>query len=277
MEKVSKPNLFFDKDTLIANLKTARINQYYKDFVRNSMRAALIVAFLINAIIFFIIALLNKDVKNNGLYFLILLTLPLGFSLLFKFFLKTPDIAIIRSKKNIGAEIISAIRFLVLDLKANAPLFDALQNLRKNFGEIGNYLSDIIIKVKLGSSLEKALNEAVETVPSEEFRVLLWQLLSHLQTGTNITNSLDIIADEIAEDQRISFKKYGKKLNVLSLLYMIIAIIIPTIGFIIIVTILSFINFPLNAGIFVLFWFGFSVVQLIFLALSSGNRPVVEQ
>jgi flagellar protein FlaJ len=203
----------------------------------------------------------------------------MGFFISFKFFLKYPEVKGIRSKKNIDAEIISAIRFLVLDLKANAPIYDAVQNLSKNFGEIGKYLNDIIIKVQLGSSLEAALSEEVEIVPSEEFRVLLWQLISHLQTGADISKSLETIVMEISEKQRILFKKYGKKLNVLSLFYMIIAIILPTIGFTMISAALIFIGVPIDEDfIYIIlgFWVLFSVLQLMFLAMSSGNRPVVE-
>jgi Flp pilus assembly protein TadB len=179
-------------------------------------------------------------------------------------------------RKNIDAEIISAIRFLILDLKANASIFSALQNLAANFEEIGNYLREIITKVKLGSPLDKALDEAVETVPSEWFRVFLWQLINHVQTGVDITKSLDTIVHEIVEEQKINFRKYGKKLNVISLFYMIIAIILPTIGFTLITAALIFLGIEINLPLILGFWLVFSVMQLMFLSLSGGNRPVVE-
>ncbi len=81
---------------------------------------------------------------------------------------------------------------------------------------------------------------------------------------------------EIVENQKIEFKKYGKKLNVLSLFYMIIAIILPTIGFTLISAALIFLNVKMEVMIIIGFWILFSVFQLMFLAMSGGNRPVVE-
>ena len=84
-----------------------------------------------------------------------------------------------------------------------------MQNLATNFDEIGKYVRDLITRVKLGSSLENALNEAVEHVPSEGFRVLLWQLINHMQTGSDITHTLSVIVNEIVEKQKIDFNDFN--------------------------------------------------------------------
>jgi len=270
-------NLLFDKEKLIRNLKIARTDIYYKDFVKNSVKTAAIMGFMSNIIVFFILAGFAKNSGSYSILILILFTLPLGFLIFFKFFIKSPEIKVIKSKKRIDSEITSAISFLVLDLKANAPVFDALQNLSDNFEEIGTYLKDITTRIKLGSSMEATLNESVELVPSENLRVLLWQLINHLQTGADITKTLETIVKEIVERQKIEFKKYGKRLNVLSLFYMIVAIILPTIGFTMIAAALIFMGIKMSVGIVVGFWVIFTVSQLMFLAMSGGNRPVVEQ
>jgi len=269
-------NPFYNKEQLIHDLRVARIDIYYKDFIRYCSRIALMISLMLNALIFFILSSIARNTKAYSILALLVVTLPVCLYIAFMFFLRTPQVKIIRSKKNIEAEIISAIRFLILDLKANAPLFDAFQNLTKNFDEIGQYLRDVVIKVQLGSSLEEALNDAVELVPSEAFRTLLWQLVNHLQTGSDMIDTLNVMVTEIVENQKIEFKKYGKKLNVLSLFYMIIAIILPTIGFTLVSAMLIFLNVKMEVMVIVGFWMLFSVFQLMFLAISGGNRPVVE-
>ena len=265
-----------NKDKLIRDLKMARMNVYYKEYISKSIRGALMMGTLGNVLFFFALMGLAKSTGNYALLLLLFLSVPLSVWLFFLFFMRMPETKIIRSKKNIDAEIISAIRFLNLDIKANASMFSAIENLSTNFDEIGKYLRNIIADVKLGTPLEKSLSDAVEVVPSESFRVFLWQILNHVQTGTDITKSLDTIANEIVELQRLNFRKYGKKLNVVSLFYMIVAIILPTIGFTIISAIMLFIGIQINLGIVVGFWLLFSILQVIFLAISGGNRPVVE-
>ncbi|MCK5281942.1 MAG: type II secretion system F family protein [Nanoarchaeota archaeon] len=252
------------------------MNIYYADYVNNCLKISLMVNIIFNIFVFFILLNMAREAGKYSNLFLILAIFPFGFYIMFRFMIGAPEAKIIRSKKNIDAEIVSAIRSLILDFKANAPMFDALGNLMKNFDEIGKYIKDIVIKVKLGSSLEESLNEIVEIVPSESFRVLLWQIINHLETGTDITNSLDRLADEIVEKQRIDFKKYGKKLNVLSLLYMIVAIILPTIGFTMIAAGLIFMGISMSMSLIMVFWVLFSLLQFVFLAISGGNRPVVE-
>ena len=57
---------------------------------------------------------------------------------------------------------------------------------------------------------------------------------------------------------------------------MIVAIILPTIGFTMVAAALIFLSVPITLGIILGFWIVFTILQLIFLVLSSGNRPVVE-
>ena len=267
---------FVDKEVLIRNLKIARMNVYYKDFIKNCARLAAMSTFTLNILVFFVLDSVTKTTGSKAAFLLFFFTVPMGLYIAFMFFIKAPEVTIIRSRKNIDAEITSAIRFLILDIKANAPFFEAFQNMSNNFDEIGKYLRDVIVRVQLGSSFEQSLNEAVELVPSESFRILLWQVINHLQTGTDITHSLEVLVNEIVENQKIEFKKYGKKLNVLSLFYMIVAIIMPTIGFAIVSAALLFIGVEMNIGIILGFWVLFTVMQLMFLAVSGGNRPVVE-
>ena len=266
----------FDKETLIRNLRIARMDIYYRDFIKRSLLISLLTTVLLNTFFFLVLLGIAESSDSRSILLLIFLTVPITFYALLVFFMKVPEVKVIRSRKNIEAEIVSTIRFMTLDLKANAPIYDSLQNITDNFKEIGRYMNDVTTKVNLGSSLEKSLNEEIEIIPSEEFRAFLWQVINHLQTGTDITNSLNMLADEIVEKQRIEFRKYGKKLNALSLFYMIIAIILPTIGFTMVSAALIFIGFRMNISLILGFWIMFSVMQLMFLALSGGNRPVVE-
>jgi hypothetical protein len=57
---------------------------------------------------------------------------------------------------------------------------------------------------------------------------------------------------------------------------MIVAIILPTIGFTMISAALIFIGVEINIGLILGFWILFTIMQLMFLAMSGGNRPVTE-
>jgi len=182
----------------------------------------------------------------------------------------------LKAKKMIESEIVSMIRFLVLEIKTERSIFYALENTAKNYSVIGIYLDEIVDKVKLGKTLEQSLGEAVEICPSDNLRNVYWQLLNSLQTGADISSSLKVLLVDIVEEQKIKIEEYGRELNALSLFYMMIAIIIPTVGFTIVAAILTFIGFEVPLGLLITIWIILSLVQYFFLMLSSQRRPSVE-
>ncbi len=194
----------------------------------------------------------------------------------FFYFFNIPKFNVLRSEKVIESEIVSAIRFLIMELKSERSLYSAMDNTSKNFALTGIYFDEIINGVRLGKTLEKSINEAVEICPSPHLRQVYWQLLNSLQTGADITDSLENLLDDIVEKQKIKVEEYGRELNALSLFYMMISIIIPTIGFTIVTAVLTFIGIKISLALLLSAWVTLSLIQYFFLIMSSYRRPAVE-
>jgi flagellar protein FlaJ len=141
---------------------------------------------------------------------------------------------------------------------------------------VGIYLDEIVDKVKMGKTLEQAILEAVETCPSAHLRALYWQLLNSLQTGADITSALRVQLDDIVENQKILIEEYGRELNALSLFYMMLSIIIPTVGFTIVTAVLTFIGAPITLWMLIGIWAFLTVIQYFFLMITARRRPSVE-
>jgi len=176
----------------------------------------------------------------------------------------------------IETEIVSVVRFLILELKSEQSLYDGLKNASKNFPIVGIYLDEIVDKVKMGKTLEQALMEAVETCPSPHLRTLYWQLLNSLQTGADITTALRVQLGDIIESQKIMIEEYGRELNALSLFYMMLSIIIPTVGFTIVTAVLTFVGVPITIGMLIGVWALLTIIQYFFLMVAAKRRPAVE-
>jgi pilus assembly protein TadC len=181
-----------------------------------------------------------------------------------------------RIGRDIDGEIVAVIRFVLLDIRAGRSLFETLKDLSKNFKYTGHITRDVIKSVELGSTFEEALTEKANEVESEYFRVLVWQMLNHLKTGTDIGDSLRTISHEIEEKQKIDFKEFGKKLNAMSVLYMVIAIILPSIGFTMFAAFLIFIGFEVNTWLIVLIWAALTFMQVLFVISSTSNKPPMD-
>ena len=141
---------------------------------------------------------------------------------------------------------------------------------------IGKYFKEITDKVNLGTSMEDALNEAVEFIPSTDFRRILWQIINSLKTGSNISNSLTTVLEQIVREQQIEVTKYGRKLNPLAMFYMIIAVILPSLGITILIILSSFIQFQLSLTILIIIASLLGFMQFMFLSIIKISRPAIE-
>ena len=219
------------------NLKKAGMNYNPEDFIK---RAFLSAFYMTTGIVVFLALILAKfDVLKS----IMLLFIPIIFFMFFFYMLKFPEVKISKKEREISKEIVFAGRHLIIELESGVPLYNALINVSKNYKVVGGYFKEIINKVDLGTNIEDALTEAVEYVPSNDFRRLLWQILNSVRTGSDISKSLMSVLEQIAREQTIQVNKYGKKLNPLAMFYMIIAVILPSLGVTVLVVMSSFIKF----------------------------------
>ena len=204
------------------------------------------------------------------------LIIPVIFVVMFFYMIRLPDLKISRKGRDISKEIVFAGRFIIIELESGVPLYNTMINVSKNFEVVGKYFKEITDKVDLGTSMEDALNEAVEFVPSDDLRKLLWQIINSIRTGSDVAGSLYSVMEQITKDQITEVNKYGKKLNPLAMFYMIIAVILPSLGMTMMIILSSFINFELSLTILLVLAGFLGFVQFMFISMVKFSRPAIE-
>ena len=255
---------------LKAKLKKAGMGEEPEDFIKKTILTAF---YMTTGIIVFLFLILARYNVLKGILFILP---PIMFVFIFFYMLKLPDTIIGKKEKEISREIVFAGRYLIIELESGVPLYNAMVNISKNYEIIGGYFKEIINKVDLGTSMEDTLNEAVELIPSDDFRRLLWQILNSLRTGSNIAQSLNGVLDQIVKEQTIEVGKYGKKLNPLAMFYMIIAVILPSLGVTMLIILSSFIEFELSLTLLMVIIFFLGFIQFMFLSIIKFSRPAIE-
>ena len=205
-----------------------------------------------------------------------LILFPFGAVLFFFYFLKMPDVKIRKVAKEINKEIVFATRFIVIEIESGVPIYDAFINVSKVYTSIGIYFNSIIDKVNMGTSMEDAINEATEIVPSNDLRKILWQILNSIKTGADVTNALNSVLEQIIKNQKIAVEEYGRKLNPLAMFYMIIAVIVPSLGTTMLIIFSSFIGFKLRLAVLLTLTGLLGFIQFMFYAMIKSSRPAVE-
>ena len=247
-------------------LAQANIQSTPEKFLKKTLTSSLIIATTIT------LSLMMVFYKLNINLFYVLILIPIVYSIVFFFLMYYPKAISNKITREIDHEIVYAGRFLIIELSAGTPLYDAINNISNAHPAIGKYFKKIIDKVESGKPIDLAINEVMEITPSPNFRKLLFQIVNSMRTGGDINKGLESITDQISKEQLIRIKEYGKRLNPLVLFYLLVAIIMPSLGIAVLALMSIFTGFVLSLsnliGISVLI----GLMQFSFLSLMGGLR-----
>jgi flagellar protein FlaJ len=247
-------------------LAQANIDQSSEDFIKKILITSLIVSVTLS------LSLLMVFSKLNISLLWILLIFPVVFIGIFFFFINSPKSKSNKIIREVDNEIVYAGRFLLIELSAGIPLFDAIKNVSDAYPVIGKYFKQIIDKVETGKPIEIAINEVIEVTPSTNFRKVLFQIVNSMRTGGDVSRALESTTEQISKEQLIKIKEYGKKLNPMVLFYLLIAVIMPTLGVAILSLMSSFTGLSLSFGNLIGINFIIGILQLSFLSIMGGLR-----
>jgi archaeal flagellar protein FlaJ len=255
---------------LHSELLTARINMTPEEFVKKNLKGSL----TMGGFIILIMIVLSKNIPplfNFALY-----GSPFIFAGVFMYFMQYPKVMILKRRKDINREIVFLGRFLIIELESGISLYDSMLNAVPNYPKVGPYFREIITKVDLGISMEEAINDSIVYSPSDDLRRILWQILNSLKTGADIHHSINSVVEQIVREQVIQVRAYAKKLNPLAMFYMMIAIIVPTLGTTMLAVISNFIAIEISLPMLLVISFALAFVQMMFLNIIKSQRPPVD-
>lgn len=200
---------------------------------------------------------------------------PLVLLFSFLYVLRVPDAKAHRIMTNVNCEVVDAGRFLVVEIESGVPLYDSLVGVQKNFDRIGKYFRKITVSIDNGTPVEEAIQEVLEYTPSRELRRLLWQIVNSLKTGSDVAGGMKEVIEQISREHLIEMKRYGRKLNPLSMFYMIIAVIVPSLGVAMLVVFSSLLSLQIDFLTLMILAAGLGFLQFMFLAIVRSSRPAI--
>lgn len=255
-------------------LKQAGINQTPDEFITKSFVVSIVLGVLFLGLwIVFSAVLIGFNVFTY-IVMIVLLMSPMFF---LQYFVRTPKVKINMKQKMIDKDVIFVGRFLLIELSSGVPLYNAIGNASKGFGEISKEFQNLIKKVSLGKPIDIALEDIIRTTPSPYFRKLLWQILNALGTGADIATSLTSILQQISAEQIVDMREYGRKLNPIVMFYLMLTVVVPSLGVVVLTILSMFMGQVLPSGTTVLFFVAFvvGIAQFFFLIYIKNSRPGV--
>lgn len=219
--------------------------------------------------------LFGWEVKTFLLLFL--LSIFLGW-FQFNYFLLLPKLQVARRAKEIDRDLLFALRHLLIKIRSGITLFESMRGISQGtYGLVSKEFGRIVSEISAGRGEIEVLEEAAYRNTSVYFRRALWQISSSMRAGADIGNTLTNIVGNLSAEQRISIRKYGSELSPLALGYMMITIIIPTLGVSVLI-VLSQIMSSMQIGkpVFVIVYFMVLICQYFLIGVIKTRRPAID-
>jgi len=258
-------NPYVKRDLIAAHMHIAP-----RTFVRNSIRTA-----FMYAICFAILAFFVTSKAGLPIFIPVIVFIVLGYIFLTMQF-KIPQVRLLHRVKAIDNDVLFTGRFLLIKLSSGKPLLNALNDTSKSPGAASLHIKEIVDDINFGTPIEKALQSAVDNSPSRHFRNVIFQITNSLKVGLDVTENLAIILQEIEDEQALEIEKYGKKLNSIALFYMILAVVIPSLGMTIFMVVATLISFTINGWIYAIMLIFIIFVNFFFIMAFRQIRPAVD-
>ena len=187
-----------------------------------------------------------------------------------------PKVMIAKRIRNLERNLLPAMQNALVQLKAGVPLFHILAQISiGGYGEVSKEFLKIVRDVNAGKPQIDALDMVAFENPSPYFRRVIWQLSNRMKTGADLSETVKEITVNLSREQIGQIEKYGAQLSPLSMFYMVIAIILPSLGLTLMIVMASFMSIS-DVGIKVMFWSLYGVtlfVQIMFLGVIKSKRP----
>lgn len=238
-------------------------------FVKKNLKNSLFVGIALTVLLFFIL-----DKKGGSLLHL-LWFFALSFVFIFNVLMRGPDGTITKRAKEVDKEILFAGRYLLIKLESGMPLINSLIEAARSYGISNKYFKEIVRDIELGTPIEKALQNAMSYTPSKKFKRILFQINNALRIGIDVRQSLEAVLEDIAQEQLIEIQRYGKKLNSFTLFYMLIAIVVPSLGLTLAVVVASLTSIEVSMTIFFVILGVLAIIQIGFITVFKAIRPKV--
>lgn len=189
-----------------------------------------------------------------------------------------PKSIVNRRVKDLEKNLLFALRTILVQIRSGVPIFDTFVSIANgDYGQISAEFRSVIEKVRAGESVMDTLEGLAVRNPSMYFRRAIWQLVNALKSGSDVGDNIYNVITSLSKEQIVEIRKYQSTLNPLAMMYMMIAVIVPSLGITVMIIISTFPGMG-AIGNEQTFWILLVMVvfmQFIFMSVIRSKRPTL--
>ncbi len=254
-------------------LKEQGVKSSLYEFVRNMLIAGIMLGIVIGATMIILFQHLGVAPPKN--YLLGGMLGAVMAYMAFNMFLDFPTHKTAGRSKNIERDILFAARDMIISLRSGMPLFNAITSISTGYGDASAEFAKIVERVQIGMPLDEAIDQTVSESKSQSFRRIMLQASVSIRAGADVVSALQSVIDQLSQERIIELRRYGQRLNAIAMFYMLFGIILPSMGIAVVTILTTFIAvFTVNTTVLEFALVGIVFLQIVFLMMITGSRPV---
>lgn len=173
-------------------------------------------------------------------------------------------------------DLLFALREMMVDIDGGVPLYDSMKNVAAGeYGYVSRDLEGVVRDIERGVPDRVALRELALRTESEYMKRALWQMVNALESGASLSSALAGIVQSIESYIYRDIKNYSSNLNLLMLLYMLGATVIPSLGITFLVLLSAFSGLGVTFTTLIMLLMSSVLLQLVMIGYMSSTRPEI--
>jgi len=193
------------------------------------------------------------------------------------FHLLYPKMAAYQLASLIDQELLFSLRTLLIQLSSGISLFEAMQSIaRSNYGQVSHEFEQVVRDINSGMSESAALEKLAFRTKSDVLKKSVWQIITTMKSGGSIVTALHSEVSDLNAQQVEIIKNYSAELNLWTLVYLMIAAAMPSLGitFLVIASSISGSGIGIEAVILIALLAAIIQVAMIFLIKSKVPKVI---
>jgi len=252
----------------------ASVDMSAEEYIMASVASAVVLGFFMFAFTYLPLVMLELA---PGIEFLLSI-IPAVILMVLDFFIliRYPSILAVKRAEMLEKDLIYALKDMLLNISAGLSLFESIRKVSEgDYGYVSQDLKKVVEKTNRGMALDDALEELAISTSSEYMRNALWQTINAVKAGTSVKEALTGIIDSLLREQNRKIRNYIQELNVLTLMYMLFAVAVPTIITTVLVVLTSLMGTGVNEDTYVLVIAVCLLIQVGLVGFIKSRRPLV--
>jgi pilus assembly protein TadC len=194
----------------------------------------------------------------------------------FVILVRYPRILAVKRAEMVEKDLIYGLKELLLNISAGLTLFESIKRVSESdHGLFSDDLKRVVEDTNQGMPLDESLENLALTTSSDYMRNALWQTVNAVKAGTSIKDALSGIIDSLIREQNRKIRNYIQELNVLSMVYMLFAVAVPTIITTVLVVLTSLMGTGVTENIYMMVIVVCMTIQMMLVGFIKSRRPLI--